>query len=106
MKHSGVHAGDLFTVMFRHNLARNAVWIRADFKLSFRVQLTLYIIAEGFTSQKSAIKCEKMFCRSLYGLFCHTNCFNVISCRQIIKLAWITNAYKIMSSVFKRTYSM
>jgi len=25
MKHSGVHAGDLFTVMFRHHLARNAV---------------------------------------------------------------------------------
>jgi hypothetical protein len=35
MKLSGMHAGDLFVVMFRHHLARNAVWIRADFKLIF-----------------------------------------------------------------------
>jgi hypothetical protein len=43
MKHSGVHAGDLFTVMLSHHLVRNAVWIRADFKLSFEFSF-LYIL--------------------------------------------------------------
>jgi hypothetical protein len=32
MKQSGMHAGDLLMVTFRHHLARNAFWMRADFK--------------------------------------------------------------------------
>jgi hypothetical protein len=37
MKHTGMQASDLLMVMFHHHLARNAVWIRADFKLSLKL---------------------------------------------------------------------
>jgi hypothetical protein len=37
MKHSDMHARDLFMVTFRYHLVRSTVWIRVDFKLSFEV---------------------------------------------------------------------
>jgi hypothetical protein len=52
MKHSGVHAGDLFTVMFRHQLARKAVWIRADFKLSFEFNFHHILLPTAFHHRK------------------------------------------------------
>jgi len=67
MKHSGMHAGDLWMVLFRHHLARKAVWIRRDFIWTLDLNC--------LTAQKSAIKCENIFCRNVYVLLCHTVCF-------------------------------
>jgi len=48
-----MHAGDLFRVMFRHHLARNAVWIRGDFKLSFEFNFhyIIIVVVEGSASR-------------------------------------------------------
>jgi hypothetical protein len=56
-----MHAGDLFRVVFRHQLPCNAVWIRGDFKLSFEFNFHyIIIIIEGFVSRKSDMKCQNV----------------------------------------------
>jgi len=59
MKHSGVHAGDLFTVMFRHHLARNAVWVRADFKLSFEFNFHYILLARALHHRKVSLNVRR-----------------------------------------------
>ena len=54
-----MHAGDLFRVMFRHHLARNAVWICGDFKLSFEFNfhciVVVVVVVKGSASRKGDI---------------------------------------------------
>jgi hypothetical protein len=54
-----MHAGGLFMVTFRRHLARNAVWVRGDFELSFEFSfhhtllllLLLLLLSEFLTPQ-------------------------------------------------------
>jgi len=59
-----MHAGDLFRVMFRHHLARNAVSIREDFKLNFEFNfhyiIIIIVVVEGSASRKSDINCQNV----------------------------------------------
>jgi hypothetical protein len=61
MKLSGVHAGDLFTVMFRNHLARNAVWIRADFKLGFEFNFHYILLPRVLHHRKVPINVRRYY---------------------------------------------
>ena len=85
MKHSGMHAGDLFVVMFRHQRASNAVWLRADFKLSFVCSFHFTLLLRVLHHGKSANSVRRYSVAMFVVHFATLSVSNVLSSRRIIK---------------------
>lgn len=106
MKHSGVHAGDLLMAKFRHLLARNAVWIRADFKLTLELNCHCMSLLMVWQHRKVPLN-VRTYSVVMFMVYCATlPAFNVLSCKQTISIACIINANKILSVVILRSYSV
>jgi hypothetical protein len=106
MKHSGTHAGDLLMVMFRHHLARNAVWIRADFKLTLELNCHCMSLLMVWQHRKVPLN-VRTYSVVMFMVYCATlPAFNVLSCIQTINIACVINANKILSLVILCCYSV
>ena len=105
-KHSGMHARDLLTVMFRHHLARNAVWIRGNFKLTLELNCHCMSLLMVWQQRKVPLN-VRTYSVVMFMVYCATlPAFNLLSCRQTINIARIINANKILSLVILCSYSM
>jgi hypothetical protein len=76
------------------------------FQTEFREQLPYYFVIDGFTSRKIANSVRKYSVPMFMVYFATLSVFNVLSCGQIIKMFWIFYAYKILSLVILRSYSV
>jgi hypothetical protein len=76
------------------------------FQTEFRLQLPLYIVIECCTSPKSANSVRRYSVALFMVYFATLSVFNELSCRQIIKMSRNFYAYKILSLVIFRSYSV